>query len=472
MEKETNKQNNSKELKKSQSAAADTKGMSRRDFLGLSALGLASLTILPSWTLNGVKIAPSDRIVLGFVGLGQQGLSDFYSFSACPGVQVAACCDVDSIKRERFRRRVAEWQKKSGQNERCDMYEFYEDLLERKDIDAIEIATPDHWHALIAIHSCQAGKDVYCQKPLAYTITEGLAVQAAVRANHRIMQMGSQQRSSKEFQQAIALVRAGGIGHINEIHVRVGDPPKPLNLPEERVPANLNFNQWMGPLNDPKIHYHPDLCPPISLDPDVNEKLWGAWRWYQETGNGYPADWGAHMYDIAQAAIGMDGLGPVEFIPQGYNGTKYGTMKYANGIVMTEQPFDESKPDWQGIKFIGDDGWLKVSRGYIECSKKDLLKKQEEKVEKGQYEVSSPHMQNFLDAIRAHKDPIAPVEYGCSTNTLCCLFNIARELKRPVKWNPALLSFEGDKEAAAHRLYWYEYRRPYVLPYCDKRNNC
>ena len=468
MEKETS---NSKELKKSQSAG-DSKEMSRRDFLGLSALGLASLTILPSWTLNGVKIAPSDRIVLGFVGLGQQGLSDFYSFSECPGVQVAACCDVDSIKRERFRRRVAEWQKKSGQNERCDMYEFYEDLLERKDIDAIEIATPDHWHALIAIHSCQAGKDVYCQKPLAYTITEGLAVQAAVRANHRIMQMGSQQRSSKEFQQAIALVRAGGIGHINEIHVRVGDPPKPLNLPEERVPANLNFNQWMGPLNDPKIHYHPDLCPPISLDPDVNEKLWGAWRWYQETGNGYPADWGAHMYDIAQAAIGMDGLGPVEFIPQGYNGLKHATMKYANGIVMTEQPFDESKPDWQGIKFIGDDGWLKVSRGYIECSKKDLLKKQEEKVEKGQYEVSSPHMQNFIDAIRAHKDPIAPVEYGCSTNTLCCLFNIARELKRPVKWNPALLSFEGDKEAAAHRLYWYEYRRPYKLPYCDKRNNC
>ena len=471
MEKETNKQSNSKELKKSQSAG-DSKEMSRRDFLGLSALGLASLTILPSWTLNGVKIAPSDRIVLGFVGLGQQGLSDFYSFSECPGVQVAACCDVDSIKRERFRRRVAEWQKKSGQNERCDMYEFYEDLLERKDIDAIEIATPDHWHALIAIHSCQAGKDVYCKKPLAYTITEGLAVQAAVRANHRIMQMGSQQRSSKEFQQAIALVRAGGIGHINEIHVRVGDPPKPLNLPEERVPANLNFNQWMGPLNDPKIHYHPDLCPPISLDPDVNEKLWGAWRWYQETGNGYPADWGAHMYDIAQAAIGMDGLGPVEFIPQGYNGLKHATMKYANGIVMTEQPFDESKPDWQGIKFIGDDGWLKVSRGYIECSKKDLLKKQEEKVEKGQYEVSSPHMQNFIDAIRAHKDPIAPVEYGCSTNTLCCLFNIARELKRPVKWNPALLSFEGDKEAAAHRLYWYEYRRPYKLPYCDKRNNC
>ncbi len=447
--------------------------MSRRSFLKLSALGLAELTILPSWkTPDGKKIAPSDRVVLGFVGLGQQGCSDFYSFSSCPGVQVAACCDVDSIKRERFRRKVAAWQKEQGQNERCDMYEFYEDLLERKDIDAVEIATPDHWHALVAIHACQSGKDVYCQKPLAYTITEGLAVQTAVRANNRILQMGSQQRSSREFQQAIEMVRAGALGHIDKIYVRVGDPPTPLNLPEMPVPANLNFNLWLGPLNDPKIHYHPDLCPPVSLEPEQNEKLWGAWRWYQETGNGFPADWGAHMYDIAQAAIGMDGLGPVEFIPQGYNGAKYATMKYANGIVMTEQPFNEKDPEDKGIKFIGDKGWLKVKRGYIECSDPKLLKKHEEKIEAGQYEVSSPHMQNFIDAVRAHVDPIAPVEYGASTNTLCCLFNIARELNRPVKWNPALLSFEGDKEAAAHRLYWYEYRRPYKLPYCDKRNNC
>ena len=139
--------------------------MSRRDFLSLSAMGLASLTILPSWKIDGVKVAPSDRVVLGFVGLGQQGCSDFSSFSSCPGVQVAACCDVDSIKRERFRRRVTAWQKSKNMAERCDTYEFYEEMLERTDIDAIEIATPDHWHALIAIDSCDAGKHVYCQKP-------------------------------------------------------------------------------------------------------------------------------------------------------------------------------------------------------------------------------------------------------------------------------------------------------------------
>lgn len=366
--------------------------MTRREFLGFSALGLAGLTILPSWSINGVRIAPSDRVVIGFVGLGQQGLSDFTSFSTCPGVQVAAGCDVDSLKRERFKRRVEAWQKSQNVAPRCDQYEFYEDLLERKDIDVIEVATPDHWHALVAIHACQSGKDVYCQKPLAYTITEGWAIVRAVRENKRVLQVGSQQRSSKEFQDAIALVRAGKIGHIEKIYARVGDPPKPFNLPEMPVPGNLNFNQWMGPLNDPKIHYHPDLCPPISLDPEKNEQLWGAWRWYQETGNGYTADWGAHMFDIAQAAIGMDGSGPIEFIPAGYKGTVYSTMKYANGIVMTEQPFQEDNDAAQGIKFIGDKGWLKVARGYIECSDPSLLEKKEQKVGKGEYEVSAPHM--------------------------------------------------------------------------------
>lgn len=441
------------------------KKINRREFLSLSAVGLASLTILPSWAINGVRIAPSDRVVLGFIGLGQQGLSDFSSFSSCPGVQVAACCDVDSMKRERFKKRIENWQKSQNVAQRCDMYEFYEDLLDRKDIDAIEIATPDHWHALTTIHSCQAGKDVYCQKPLAYTIKEGLAMVRAVRENDRVLQVGSQQRSGQEFQKAIELVRSGAIGHVEKIYARVGEPPKPLDLPEMAVPGNLNFNQWMGPLNDPKVHYHPDLCPPISLNPEENEKLWGAWRWYQETGNGFTADWGAHMFDIAQAAIGMDGSGPVEFIPKGYKKTPYATMKYANGIVMTEQPYREDDQNAQGIQFIGDKGWLKVARGYIECSDPSLLKKEESKVGKGQYEVSSPHMQNFIDCVRSRENPIAPVEVGCSTNTLCCLANISRELGRPVKWNPATLSFVDDKEAAAHRLYGYQYRNPYVLPY-------
>jgi predicted dehydrogenase len=410
---------------------------------------------------NGVHIAPSDRVVMGFIGLGRQGCSDFNSFSGCPGVQVVACCDVEGLKRERFKRKVEAWQKSLEVAPRCDMYEFYEDLLERKDIDAVSIATPDHWHALTSIHACQSGKDVYVQKPLAFTIYEGQEMVKAVRGNNRVLQIGSQQRSSKEFQQAIALVRSKAIGYIETIYAKVGDPPKPLDLPEQPIPSTLNWNQWMGPLNDPKVHYHPDLCPPITLDPVQDEKMWGAWRWYRETGNGYTSDWGAHMFDIAQAAIGMDGSGPCEFIPKGYKGTPYLTMKYENGIVMTEQPFREEGGN--GIRFNGTKGWIKVTRGYIECSDPSLIAKEEKKIGEGQYEVSSPHMQNFIDAVRSRKNPIAPVEVGCSTNTLCCLGNMATELQRPVKWDPATLSFGDDIEAANHRLYHYQYRRPYSL---------
>ncbi len=460
--------------------------LNRRKFLGLSAMGLTGLTILPSWTMNGVKIAPSDRVVMGFIGLGQQGMNDFLSFSSVPGVQVVAGCDVDSMKTERFKRRVEEWQKSKGLAPRCDKYERYEDILERSDIDAVEVCTPDHWHALMTVHACQAGKDVYVQKPLSFTITEAQKIVRVTNDTKRVVQVGSQQRSSKEFQKAIELVQAGAIGHIDKVYAKVGDPPTPLNLPEEAIPGNLNFNLWMGPLNDPKVHYHPDLCPPISLDPPLKEKLWGAWRWYLETGNGFTADWGAHMFDIAQAAIGMDGSGPAEIIPKGYDGAEYLTFKYLNGVVMTEQPYLEDMPGAQGIKFIGDDGWIEVARGYLACSKSDLIpdelrgnrpqnltpeerKKMFEKMQKaqakggGSFEISSPHMENFIDSVRSRKKPIAPVEVGASTAITCCLGNMATELQRPVKWNPATHSFGDDMEAWNHRLYHYKYRGSYKL---------
>ena len=464
-----------------------TSGMNRRNFLGLSAIGLTGLTILPSWTMSdGTRIAPSDRVVMGFIGLGQQGINDFGSFSSVPGVQIAACCDVDSMKQKRFKKRVEAWQASKSVAGRCDMYEQYEELLERTDIDAVEVCSPDHWHALMTIHACQAGKDVYVQKPLSFTITESLQMVKVAKANKRVVQVGSQQRSSKEFQKAIELVQAGAIGHIEKIYAKVGDPPKPLDLPEMAIPGNLNFNLWMGPLNDPKIHYNSDLCPPISLEPEEREKLWGAWRWYRETGNGFTADWGAHMFDIAQAAIGMDGSGPALITPKGYKDQPYLTFKYLTGVEMTEQPYLEDMPNAQGIKFIGTKGWIEVARGYLACSDASLVpaelagrrpknltpeerKKMFEEMQKsaakgsGSFEISSPHMQNFVDSVRSRNNPIAPIEVGCSTAITCCLGNMATELQRPVKWNPATLSFGDDKEAAAHRLYHYDYRNPYSL---------
>lgn len=467
------------------------KGLNRRDFLGLSALGLTGLTILPSYVINGVRVAPSDRVLMGTIGLGRQALSDFRGFAGAKGLQVVACCDVDTIKQQRYKKTVEEWQKSLGLAPRCDTYEQYEKLLERKDIDVVEVVTPDHWHALMTIHACQAGKDVYVQKPLSYTIQEALVMTRVANDNKRVVQVGSQQRSSKEFQKAIELVQKGAIGHIEKIYAKVGDPPKPFDLPSMPIPGNLNWNLWLGPLNDDKIHYHSDLAPQITLDPVQNETLWGAWRWYLEMGNGYTADWGAHMFDIAQAAIGMDGSAPCEVIPKGYNGTEYMTFKYKTGVVMTEQPYLDDNPGAQGIKFIGTKGWIEVARGYIGCSDPSLIpaeiagnrpqpRGQQQQRPAGQarpaqqarpaptreglqFEISSPHMQNFIDAVRSRQKPIASIEVGCSTAITCCIGNIANELKRPVRWDPATYTFIDDKEACSHRLMNYEYRRPYHL---------
>lgn len=481
------------------------KGMHRRDFLGLSAIGLTGLTILPSYTINGIRVAPSDRVLMGTIGLGRQALSDFRGFAGAAGLQVIACCDVDTIKQERYRKSVEEWQKAKGLSPRCDTYEQYERLLERKDIDVVEVVTPDHWHALMTIHACQSGKDVYVQKPLSYTIKEALVMTRIANDNKRIVQVGSQQRSSKEFQKAIELVQNGSIGHIEKIYAKVGDPPKPFDLQAMPIPGNLNWNLWLGPLNDEKIVYHSDLAPQITIDPVKNETLWGAWRWYLETGNGYTADWGAHMFDIAQAAIGMDGSAPYEIIPKGYNNQPYLTYKYKSGVVMTEQPFLEDNPGAQGIKFIGTKGWIEVARGFIACSESSLIPAEiagrrpqprgerpagqqgqrpatgqggQTTTQQGQgqgqarpaptqsglqFEISSPHMQNFIDSVRSRQKPIASIEKGCSTAITCCLGNIATELKRPVKWDPATYTFIDDKEACNHRLMNYEYRRPYSL---------
>jgi predicted dehydrogenase len=474
-----------------------SKGFNRREFLGLSALGLTGLTILPSYVIDGIRVPPSDRVLMGTIGLGRQALSDFRGFAGVTGLQIIACCDVDSIKQQRYKKTIEEWQKSKGLAPRCDTYEQYEQLLERKDIDFVEVVTPDHWHPLVTIHACQAGKDVYVQKPLSYTIQEALAMTRTANDKKRVIQVGSQQRSSKEFQKAIELVQAGSIGHIEKIYARVGDPPKPLDLPAMPIPGNLNWNLWLGPLNDDRIIYNSDLAPQITLDPVQNETLWGAWRWYRETGNGYTADWGAHMFDIAQAAIGMDGSGPCEIIPKGYKDQPYMTFKYKTGVVMTEQPYLEDNPDAQGIKFIGTKGWIEVARGYIACSDQSLIpaeiagnrpqpRGQRPAGQQGQrpsnqqrpataqarpaptraglqFEISSPHMQNFIDCVRSREKTIAPIEVGCSTAITCCLGNIANELGRPVKWDPATYTFVNDPEASNHRLMSYEYRSPYHL---------
>ncbi len=410
------------------------KGWSRRQFLNASAFGLAGLAVIPGIVSCGTK----KEIRLGFIGLGQQSMFLLRGFLNIPGVRVLAGCDVYGIKRKRFEKRVTDFYakeakeaEKGGKVVKVDTYENFEDLLKRDDIDAVVIAVPDFTHARIAIAACKAGKDVYLEKPMTFTIYEGQMLKKVVRETGRILGIGSQQRSDPNFQHAVQLVQSGALGKISKVNAYVGAPPKPYDLPEEPLPADLNWPMWLGSLPQ-DIHFNNQLDPPISLDPEVNEKIWGAWRWYTEMGGGFTTDWGAHMFDIAQWGLGMDKNGPVEASPIG-DGTEFMQFKYANGVVMTSEPFDQKLT--KGVKFWGENGWIEVARGYFNASDQKFYAEKKEKSE-GPYETKIPHQLNFIEALRKRIDPVVPVEIGHSSCTVCNLGNIACQLKRTIKWDP------------------------------------
>ena len=433
------------------------KEWSRRDFLGASAMGMAGLAVLPALTNCTQPIKDTD-LKLGFIGLGRQGMYLLDGFLQIPGVKAIAACDVYGIKRKRFEKRVTAFYSKAGKDVKIETYEKYGDLLKREDINAVVIAVPDHSHAYIAIAALKAGKDVYLEKPMTFTIKEGQELKKVVRETGRIFGLGSQQRSDPNFQYAVNLVQTGAIGKITKVYAYVGAPPKPYDLPEETLPADLNWDLWLGPLPT-TIHYNKELDPIISLDPEVKETIWGGWRWYKEMGGGFTTDWGAHMFDIAQWGLGMDKNGPVEISPIG-DGTEFISWTYANGVVMTSEPFDEKKT--KGVKFIGENGWIEVSRGYFNAADPKLIPAEKPKTD-GPYETKIPHQVNFVEAVRSRKDPVVPVEIGHSSCLVCNLGNIACELKRTIKWNPATETFVDDTDGAATKLMHYNYREGWKL---------
>ena len=435
----------------------EKKNFSRRQFLSSSVMGMAGLFVLPRIGFVDTYQADSE-IKLGFIGLGQQAMFLLNGFLQIPGVEILAGCDVYGIKRKRFEKRVLAYCKKVGKESKAVTYEKYQDLLKRKDINAVVIAVPDHAHAMIAIAACKSGKDVYLEKPMTLTIKEGQELRRVVRQTKRILAIGSQQRSDLNFQHAVNLVQTGALGKISKVNAYVGAPPKPYNLPEEPIPADLNWNLWLGPL-PATIHYNNQLNPPITLDPDVNEKFWGGWRWYKEMGGGFTTDWGAHMFDIAQWGLGMDRNGPVEASPIG-DGSEFMSFKYANGVVMTSESWDEKKT--KGVKFWGDKGWIEVARGYFNASDQKFFAEKKEAVE-GPYETRIPHQLNFIESVRNRKDPVVPVEIGHSSCTVCTLGNIACELKRTVKWDPSTETFVDDTDGRATKLLHYKYRKGWKL---------
>ena len=395
--------------------------LTRRDFLKVSALGAAGAVLMPSALAAAPKSAKkkssaNDTIGIGFIGLGQQAMHLLAGFLTIDGVRVLAGCDVYDVKRARFEKRVKKYYAEHGQKCKVDLYEDYQDLLARDDIDAVVIATPDH------------------------------------------LQVGSQQRSDAEFIHAANLVREGELGRIELIKVHVGGSPTPYTLPRQEVPAGLNWDKWLGPLPE-TIYYNSDLNPVITLEPEQNEQLWGAWRWYKGMGGGLMTDWGAHMFDIAQWAMGKDRNGPVKIIPAGYGPYEHLTYFYDNGTRVTEQEFDGGK---QGVKIYGENGeWIQVCRGEFLASDPKFMPETKKKESDVPYETQVGHYQTFINSIRSRIDPNVPVEVGHSSNTMCILGNIANELGRPVVWNPIVEKFMHDPEA--DKLTHYQYRDGYKL---------
>lgn len=417
---------------------------SRRKFLQRTTLAVGAITIVPRHVLGKGFTAPSDKINLGFIGLGRQNTGLASRFIGSTSAQVIAGCDVWTTKNAAFQAHV---QKQYAKERKTDtyngiqMYDEYTALLENASIDAVVIASPDHWHATQAVAALNAGKDVYCEKPLTHRISEGIELIATVKKTGGILQTGSMQRSSEDFRKACELVRNGYIGKVSKILVNVGDPAVDYNLKEEELPAEVDWNKWCGPA--PMLAYNHRIAPSSNAI-----KFWPDWRLFKETGGGILCDWGAHMFDIAQWGIGMDDSGPVRYIPPTDKTAVRGLrMFYDNGIEMVHEDFGRG---W-GVRFIGSEGTLDVSRSYLETNPKNIVTAELKDSDTRLYNSGGNHYQDWLDAIKNRTQPLCDVETGHRSASICNIANIAYQLGRPLNWNAEEQHFMGDAEANALR---------------------
>jgi predicted dehydrogenase len=422
---------------------------SRRNFLKSAAMASAALgfpTIIPTSVLG--QNAPSNRITMGLIGMGLQMGGHQRGMTGHRDVQVLAVCDVYRAKRDQAKTQVESaysQQKAGGTYKGCDAYNEFERIIERQDIDAVFICTPDHWHAAISIAAMRSGKDVYVQKPMTLTIREGRIMSDTARQYGAILQVGSQQRSERAFRKACEIVRNGWIGKVHTIYTSLGEFAPPRTLSEQPIPDGFDYDRWLGPT--PWYPYN---------EARVQGNFGGGWRCYWEYGQRKNGDWGAHHFDIIQWALGMDDSGPVEFIPKGYNGTEFQTHIYADGTrVLRDHPVKNG----QMIQFIGEKGEVLVSRGdRLETTPVGLKDRPVGPGEIRLYE-SRNHDDNWIQCVKTRKTPICTAEIGHRTATICHLSGIAERLKRPLKWDPAKEAILEDPEASR----WMD--RPRRTPY-------
>ncbi len=426
--------------------------ISRRSFIK-SASAASVPFILPSH-IWAAETKPSSKITMGFIGMGTQARGLLGGFLG-QDTRVLAVCDVDTTRREGAKKRVDEYYaKKGGQaGQGCAAYGDFRELLSRKDIDAVCIATPDHWHAIITLAALRAGKDVYCEKPLTHNIHEAVEVLRAVDANKRVLQTGSMQRSSREFRVASELVRNGAIGKLQRVECQFGDAGVPCNLPEEAAEPGLDWDLWVGPA--PMRAYNSVLSPRGVHTHFPN------WRNYREFGGGMVTDWGAHHLDIAQWGLGMDGSGPVEVLPPAAGKKRGARLVYANGVTVEHG-------NGFGVEFFGTEGVVQVNRGKFTFKRGQEMiaahtgKKNEkgevetslaaelQKAERGHLQdakiklyVSNNHTADFLQCVRERKKPIASEQVGARTVICCHLMNLAYYHGQKLQWDPAKFAFQG-----------------------------
>jgi len=426
------------------------KSNSRRTFLKNALLASGGISIVPRHVLGQGFIAPSDRINIGVIGAGTQarGLSSI--FVGLKDTQVIAACDVNTKKMDAFIESYLTATAKNNQPKTAkDLAQYldYQDLIARDDIDAVVIGTPDHWHAKPAIDAMAAGKHVYCEKPLSHTILEGRAMVNAARKHQKILQTGSHQRSIEQFRKACELIRNGYLGKVKKVTVSVGNPYSECKLPYQPTPDHIDWDRWVGPAQ--MRPYHETI---------VEADFFPRWRWFKEFGGGIIADWGAHMFDIVQWALGTDNTGPVTFTPpREPNAVRGLSMLYADGVEVVHDDFCRGN----AVRFEGEKGVLTVSREFLDSNPANIVSATIGKSETHLYK-SEHHQQDWIDAIKQNTLPVCDVEIGHRSASICHIANIAYELNRPLSWNPQDEVFLGDDEANLKRSKLY--RSPYGIP--------
>lgn len=429
--------------------------LSRRRFLKQSLLGLSALTIVPRHVLGGTAYtAPSDQITLGFIGTGKQARESLLP-PFVKRARIIALCDVDSKKLRRFQEVTESLYEKEGKSAKgLQLYGDFRELLANKEIDGVVIATPDHWHAVNLIEAVKAGKDVYCEKPFSHSIHEGRLMSDAVKKYNRVCQVGSMQRSWHNFWHACQLVRNGYLGEIELIRVCTGDAssvlyPRAYDLQGQLCPESLDWDMWIGPAR--YRDYNEVLAPPLEKD------VWAMWRSYLDYGNGNIGDWGAHMFDVVQWALGKDNSGPVSVTPSGKD-FRHLTYVYDKGIRVLYEDFHRGR----GVQFIGSKGTLTITRDLYETTPAELRDYQFAEKEISLYR-STDHYQDWLDCMKSRKQPIATAEIGHRTSTVGHLGIIANRLGRTLRWDPKQEQFLCDDEANQMAIGYL--RKPWSLDF-------